>query len=390
MASSASSPAQFPSDAAGNSHNPFLSRARSLNLHNPLSVTLMRGGAGSNERSTPPLPPRKPPIVPPPRHGSAVSPLKAPSTAVSGTKTSPLMQQSLQASKAGQSMKRAEEMLEKERVMQVLKSSVPSIGRTRSTSPPSSRSGSEEWPPRNASGSNAFVPPLPRRRQPSGSSGSLQSYEQVAGARLPRHSPPHLINSAEGAFDHDQIADQEDKTNCLGSTKSEGDNSTGSPSPSRANRSMSMHHPSPPPRPPPRHRRPESVQWPASSPSDEHPARVPPPHHAPPRTVSPSALAKEQMSPLSVAQLQKAFEKFQTKAQPTFDKARYKAEAGLSRRGFVRVGEAGLMENQELEEGEERAESSSSDEGDDGNARGDKRTNGDVPEWVLEQGWKPL
>jgi hypothetical protein len=52
------------------------------------------------------------------------------STGSGGHATSNLIKQSLQASKVAHSMKRAEEQLEKERIMQVLKSSNPlaSIG----------------------------------------------------------------------------------------------------------------------------------------------------------------------------------------------------------------------------------------------------------------------
>ncbi|KAF5380141.1 hypothetical protein D9615_006307 [Tricholomella constricta] len=112
-------------------HNPFVSRPSQP--HDPPP----RG---------PPLPPRKPHSIlsPPPKHGSILLPPNRTSVSPtrpappSGTATPPthppipakpahvtstLMKQSLQASKAGQTMKRAESQLEQERVLQVLKSS---------------------------------------------------------------------------------------------------------------------------------------------------------------------------------------------------------------------------------------------------------------------------
>jgi hypothetical protein len=137
-----------------------------------------------HEKATPPLPPRKPQVLPPPRHKPLLSsPLHNPPDTMSPVKLSPLMQQSLQASKAGQSMKKAEETLERERVMQVLKSSVP-VGKMGTVTPPSSSSDSER---RAISISNppSPFPPLPRRKNVAPSeSDSLQSYEQVAAARI--------------------------------------------------------------------------------------------------------------------------------------------------------------------------------------------------------------
>lgn len=130
------------------------------------------------------------------------------------------------------------------------------------------------------------------------------------------------------------------------------------PSPvSRVTRSKSMHQSSPPPIPPPlRRKRPESVQLPPS-PSGS------PMHSAFFSAVSPSTAsatsaagfprlarhlslsAKREGGPEStVADLRKTF----SGLGPKFDKARYKAEAGLSRRGYVPSG--GLWR----EEGEER------------------------------------
>ncbi|KAF4615789.1 hypothetical protein D9613_012356 [Agrocybe pediades] len=210
----------------------------------------------------PPLPPRKPPPpipatsttsippVPPPRHASrnrperSQSPSRRPNVLVTPSNSAPgnihasssklplhvtstLMKQSLQASKVAQSMKRAEEQLEKERVMQVLKSSstvsgsyslagatvthssivvgtnihnqypvpvststtVQGISR-RSPSPRARRN--FHPPPPSSSVSSASTderaPPLPRRRihhQSSPSTVSNSSLEQVALAAAP-------------------------------------------------------------------------------------------------------------------------------------------------------------------------------------------------------------
>jgi hypothetical protein len=101
----------------------------------------------SNDTKLPPLPPRKPPSsttstdsrapLPPPRHAASpriersISPSRYSNTASTSQVppkpsqhvTSTLIKQSLQARKIAQSMKKAEEQLDKERVLQVLKSS---------------------------------------------------------------------------------------------------------------------------------------------------------------------------------------------------------------------------------------------------------------------------
>lgn len=110
-----------------------------------------------------------------------------------------------------------------------------------------------------------------------------------------------------------------------------------------------------------------------------------------------------------IAHLTKTFENLQRQAQPTIDKARFKAEAGLSRRGFMSRGEqeASLIGNRQ---GENSA--SASDASDDGgvgsfydsaeedgvDANVDKgRRSGlgstrekDALKWPAEAGWKPL
>lgn len=136
-----SSSALRPDHSAPSTHHP----------HNPFAVRNRTLTARSEDGTTklPPLPPRKPAppiplqpsqsaLVPPPRHSSTLlSPTARSQTYVGSHSavpppppsksalhvTSTLMKQSLQASKAAQTMKKAEEQLEKERVLQVLKSS---------------------------------------------------------------------------------------------------------------------------------------------------------------------------------------------------------------------------------------------------------------------------
>ncbi|PPQ97304.1 hypothetical protein CVT26_006702, partial [Gymnopilus dilepis] len=219
--------------------------------HNPFVVQRQDELAS---KSPPSLPPRKPP--PPPRHASSriarsISPSKPssnnptkhptpptvpPKPAVPPKPphhiTSPLIQQSLHATKVAQSMKRAEEQLEKERVLQVLKSSAVVTGsyslagarlsgssvvigtnihsqqlgaqaqfptQQRATSPTAQR---RVYAPSSASSASDGAPPLPRRRhqhQPSQSYSqpspplSASSLEQVALAAPP---PPPLLPPA--------------------------------------------------------------------------------------------------------------------------------------------------------------------------------------------------
>jgi hypothetical protein len=102
-------------------HNPFTQLdepPKTQSAHNPFVNRVKAQSHLDDQPKLPPLPPRKPPplppaLLPPPRHNSTKS----------GNITSTLMKQSLQASKAAQTMKRAESQLEQERVLQVLKSS---------------------------------------------------------------------------------------------------------------------------------------------------------------------------------------------------------------------------------------------------------------------------
>ncbi|KAJ2917941.1 hypothetical protein MD484_g2475, partial [Candolleomyces efflorescens] len=180
-------PPQHPSQKPEPSTNPFLARPPKPIVPPPRSED---GGLSKG----PPLPPRKSApasqtsFLPPPRHASAqptpnlppippMPPVPSASSSSStaqqhtfvqsrppppqlppkptvaaaapvsstGPTTSNLIKQSLQASKVAHSMKRAEEQLEKERIMQVLKSSNPLASIGSGTSPPFSIPYDSDW-----------------------------------------------------------------------------------------------------------------------------------------------------------------------------------------------------------------------------------------------------
>ncbi|KAF8646085.1 hypothetical protein AX16_007398 [Volvariella volvacea WC 439] len=231
--------------------NPFTN----LNSHNPF-VAATKVGRVTTTRSEdgnpklPPLPPRKPTaqLAPPPRHAMTSAPsLLAPQPALKKSSnpnlttlvtptappppppphlkptthvTSTLMKQSLTASKIAQSLKKAEEQLEKERHLHVIKSTTggftanksprrsPSPHRAHHTQPSpiplpvssgtSASSGSDhnqshsQPPPPLPKRRPQQPPPIPPQRKPSPPI-SASSFEQVALATAPlssRHFPP--------------------------------------------------------------------------------------------------------------------------------------------------------------------------------------------------------
>ncbi|KAI0826334.1 hypothetical protein BC629DRAFT_1455410 [Irpex lacteus] len=236
------------------STNPFINRSRSQPPHGSAAST---PSPSQSTHVIPPLPPRKStqPPLPPPRHASlhalAPAPAETPTTPSafafwnnhsqhSSTPTNPnvLIQQSLQAGRIASSLKKAEQKLEKERVLEVLKSSSKagsssSSVRTRSISPTkepttafgghtsrpglihsktksissSSLSGSasassDDLRPNTRASSTTVtgdnrVPALPPRRAsrrispPPSSAASTRSFEQVANASItPRSTKP--------------------------------------------------------------------------------------------------------------------------------------------------------------------------------------------------------
>jgi hypothetical protein len=102
------------------------------------------------------------------------------------------MQQSLQASNAGQEAKRIEAQREHEHVLQVLESFA------RSVSPPKRLDVGSSGSSRSSVDSpGATLSALPRRDvTPSASATSTHSFEQVAGASLISRYPPALAPTA--------------------------------------------------------------------------------------------------------------------------------------------------------------------------------------------------
>ncbi|KAG6845160.1 hypothetical protein H0H87_012956 [Tephrocybe sp. NHM501043] len=434
-------------------HNPFVSRVPPLPPRKPAPppkhVSASHPMLPPSRKSTSPIRPAlpaphvHPPPPPPPPHHPPVHP--KPSHV-----TSTLMKQSLQASKAAQTMKRAEAQLEKERVLQVLKSSavVPGgyslagarverssivVGTSVRTTHhnyqgngPIQRGGETSPSISSSDSGEGRAPPLPRRRdtrqqQPS-PPVSISSMEQVALARAPsepspsppsnsQHSgapittsirppPSHLTSNTFPSVPNTQSTTNADSNNpyrrpSTSSYKSYTASPQGSPSrvtadlpppthpdrlpppvsPShptsspfgtpamndtegspttRVFRSKSLHHPSPPPLPPlpaaPPRRRPESIQVLADRDGtiaqslSRHPSfstigRVPHRRQAS-LSASFSSLGLDRDKDWQEKDHDETNEsplgKFARSWQPRLEKARYKAEAGLSRRGYVR------------------------------------------------------
>lgn len=340
------------------SHNPFLMRDK---FEDPDSPEKSREkNVATKSGKIPPLPPRKPTISASLQRPSEATP--APTAPCSpplvpskpNHVTSLLMRQSLEASKHGKTMKRAEEQLERERVLQVLKST---SSRTRSLSP--SKRGCE------APGTDNNGAPVPLRRRPpsstsSSTSSSLPSLDRVASASLrpPRSSsstvPPPLPSrepsSTPGVIPAPPLhPDRRPSTDATDSPQS-------SPS-SRVFRSRSMHYADPRPLPPPRRKRPESVQLTTTSNVTDTSPSSPPPHSRNASLSQHVSLTRHREDSSPMSHIQKTISDLQLKAQPRLDAVRYKAEAGLSRRGYVShshigpgakwrdEGEEGLMED---------------------------------------------
>ncbi|KAK0205164.1 hypothetical protein DFS33DRAFT_739883 [Desarmillaria ectypa] len=171
--------------------------ARSTSPHKP-----------STSAPAPDLPPRKPskPLLPPPKRSPAVPPKPSVNGPVIPPKpllhsngkvpvhTTVLMKQSLQASKQGSAMKKAEEMLERERIIGVLKSSSNSAPLHNSNNPfPIKKASSSSSDSGSRSGS-ANGNPLPSPPM------SVSSLEQVALATAKSVPPPrHPALSEDGS-----------------------------------------------------------------------------------------------------------------------------------------------------------------------------------------------
>ncbi|TBU57117.1 hypothetical protein BD310DRAFT_930036 [Dichomitus squalens] len=296
--------------------NPFLNRRASQGLP-PQSAPAGVGVIPSTrsivlqDANIPPLPPRKPPVLPPPRHASmnahhtqatSREPPLPPTTSVSHANrhtTNTLIQQSLQATRIAQSLKQAEHRLEQERVMEVLRSSsdsVNSLRRVRSTSPTKNASSSASSAGSASSSAERTavqnrVPQLPPRRNlspPASTVISARSFERVATASLSPSKRNPMHSSANGP---NTVPPEPPQRRLASPTMSpsqtpprplselppepppthpdrkpaalsiDADRILPSNTSPRVGRSRSLHHPTPPPvPPPPRRKRPESAQ----------------------------------------------------------------------------------------------------------------------------------
>ncbi|KAH9848962.1 hypothetical protein C2E23DRAFT_897195 [Lenzites betulinus] len=326
-------------------NNPFLNRRGSQDVppqsapaSTPMFPGLRPSASVSQDGKTPPLPPRKPPILPPPRHSSIgaphaqpareIPPVPAlPTRSVSTNNPNVLIQQSLQATRIAQSLKKAEQRLEQERVMEVLKSSsagavnAGSVRRVRSRSPVKESTGWGPGPgPSSASTSSRSaqsassaerpmslhrrVPSLPPRRNlspPASTAGTARSFEQVATAKLapfkrgafpsdpppppparrfasqnnsPSRTPPRPLSELPP---EPPPLHPDRKPSAAAPTDPDQPISSSNHSP-RVIRSKSMHQPSTPPvPPPPRRKRPESVQLTPTSQAGDSPFANPAP-----------------------------------------------------------------------------------------------------------------
>ncbi|KAI0694498.1 hypothetical protein BC835DRAFT_1349209 [Cytidiella melzeri] len=440
------------------STNPFINRSKTQPPQSTSAPAISQLQSSSQpSHILPPLPPRKSTqtLPPPPRHASlhthapVVPDTPATPSAFafwsnqsqSGstpTSSNVLIQQSLQAGRIAQSLKKAEQKLEKERVLEVLKSSSKASSssssvRTRSISPTkessvllvssigkpglissktnsmSSASGSasassEELRPSTRASTATIttsgrVPALPPRRAskrfspPPSSAASTRSFEQVANASIPpraakprpqsplvrepspmRASPPpqhpDLLPPPPPTHPDRKPRDLSD------SNPSSDYDAQASPT-SRVFRSKSMHYTSPPV-PPPR-RRPESVQYGLSRRSGTSSRdRTPSPTRtdrsakslstvlSSPASLSQKATVSRHMS-LSMHNRRRdslsregngvlrddstisSIKNTLMGLQPKLEAARYKAEAGLSKRGYVSHGNASFL-HEEVEE----------------------------------------
>ncbi|KAG1806980.1 uncharacterized protein BJ212DRAFT_1580489 [Suillus subaureus] len=171
------------------------------------------------------------------------------------------------------------------------------------------------------------------------------------------------------------------------------------PSSIRPTRSKSLRHTATPPLPPPRRKRPESIQLTTASSTTELPSSVSafPPHT---RTSSFQGLSRHlsltrdrdttDASPMS--HIQKTISNLQLKAQPKLDAARYKAEAGLSRRGFEDDDGAHVDRDPYTESPTDNEPSSGEDleRMKNSGVHRDFLKETDNLKWPAGEGWKPL
>ncbi|KAG9311932.1 hypothetical protein JVU11DRAFT_8193 [Chiua virens] len=449
------------------SHNPFLARDKP----DVGSDKALPSANAPSHSKLPPLPPRKPStLAAPSRRSSDAATLSGPPmvSAKPSHVMSSIMRQSLEASKHAQSMKRAEEQLDRERVLQVLKTSSSSSSASNTTHTPRTRSlsPSKQNPKQpngygvgSGSGSGASdgatcVPPLPRCRKPSlpsSASSSALSLEQVASASLPT---PTTAPSRPPLPSRDILTISTAHTDNVGLPAVAGpgpipppthpyrrpstsaateptvnDSQSSSPSSPRCSRSKSVMSPPPVPPPPPRRKRPESMQLTPTSDLGDMPA-FPPALAAHARTHGRTASFQGLSRHLSltrdrerdpsesshIANIQKTLTNLQLKAQPKLDAVRYKAEAGISKRGYIHhaqlggirwheEGEQGLMTDTQWAAANVDQDPDSGPTTDDEPSSSDDRATqsatkattrrhflaeSDNLKWPMGEGWKPL
>ncbi|KAI0052003.1 hypothetical protein FA95DRAFT_1553977 [Auriscalpium vulgare] len=445
-----SSPTIIPIKPQHHASNPFVARAKTLRA---APVSRPEPSPPPLDRRVPPLPPRKPPPLLPPRTTSLLiaptNSLSAPAHAKPPAPPPPakvphlttaLMKQSLQASKAAQDAKRLEAEREQARVLQVLKSSAANGHQVRSSSPRGLGSGSRSSATSPSSDDRiALIPPtpsLPPRRYgspPPSSALSTRSFEQVASAAMPRGEQASMTGrrlnaspSRMGGTRSPSYSPSRTTTDLPPPPPVHPDRKTPttasherSPSQSspRVGRSKSMHYSTPPPVPPPlNRRRPESVQLPSPSASASSPGSLFTGGHSkqPSTALAPTfpkvsrhlSLSardtssrtwdrdRDEVSPERSPMMH--FQKTLSGLGPRLDAARFKAEAGLNRRGYGRWRED--AQQQRLVSTGELPSASSSEEGlgmdesltdgEDGAKKGDVER--DDMKWPAGDGWKPL
>ncbi|KAH9958373.1 hypothetical protein BGW80DRAFT_1256921 [Lactifluus volemus] len=311
--------------------------------------------------------------------------------------TTALMQQSLQASKAGQEAKRIEAQREQERVLQVLKSSTQNGS-------PSKRSGVGAGNLRpSVDGAGPTIPVLPPRPRvsPTASVTSTRSFEQVAGASLTSHrmfqrsrspSQPRSLPLSRSRSPPSPSRPTTDLPPPVHpnrqSTQSEHNTDStalSSPSSARLARSKSVNHSSPPPIP--RRRRPESVQVlppPGASSSTQTPVSL----HATPATSASTSFARLPRH-LSLSTREPLWDDM----RDTLSAVRYKAEAGFSRRGWVPAldKDERLIAERRESGGVPSASSSEDGLGVDAEPPGRRGSlERDEMKWPASDGWRPL
>ncbi|KAF8514016.1 hypothetical protein BU17DRAFT_94902 [Hysterangium stoloniferum] len=311
-----SQPPKPPTEPPPASSNPFR-----ISLQNPpLPPSLSSASSSSSSHSppkyaTPPLPPRKPALLPPPRHGSlARLPVGVGSSSRSSTYTPPLppppappkppkatsmlIKQSLQAAKGAQSVKEVLDTLSKERRAEVIRKSGTGgsgntngakvvgsgTGTVRSVSPPRSfydvaaaRIGIGSSSSSSISSNERTSTPPAFTVQPASPASPLTvtrsafsqhpSHPSTAPLPNPRRSKS-LHHPSPGSAAAAASPLSPDASSAFPRIQSQTRTHSQSPSPSPS-QSPSSHHltqpqpqpqPQSPPLPPPRRRRPESVQ----------------------------------------------------------------------------------------------------------------------------------